>query len=86
MTLIVYDKRNKNAGYNGRFKEEAARLVRSGVRVGMVHLSRDDAKWFCHVCSTHQPAPPVEPGAVDAMAPCPSCKTPFVFDLIFERK
>ena len=79
--LIVSNK--PNAGYNGKCKDEATRLVKAGTRVGMCHISNESTGFHCHVCNKDQPLP-VEalpkPGTkVDLIAPCPGCKTPFVF-------
>lgn len=78
MALII--SRRPNGGYNGQHKAEAARLVKSGTRVGMCHVGSDQNHFYCHICKTNQPYPvDVTQPKVDEMAPCPGCQTPFVF-------
>jgi hypothetical protein len=76
MTLIVSAR--PNAGYNGRFKAKAQQLVKSGTRVGMVWLSKDDSTWHCHVCKTDNRKPEFEADQKDHWGECPNCHTPFV--------
>lgn len=71
MTLII------NPGpYEGRFKDKAVKLIKSGQRVGQCFIGDDDETWKCHVCMTDNPKPEKD-GHPDAWQEC-ACGVPFV--------
>ena len=67
-----------NPRYHGRFHEKAAKLVKSGTRVGMMWVS-GEKDCSCHVCNKDFPTPVRDGAHLDAWGECPHCKTPFVF-------
>jgi hypothetical protein len=85
MSFVISSK--PNAGYNGKHKEAATKMVKEGKRVGIVILSPDSCTFFCHICHKDQSLPAeASPSAVvassekiDHLGACPGCKTPFIF-------
>lgn len=77
MTLIVG--RGPNAGYRGKCRETANKLVKEGKRVGFCWISTEDPEFFCHVCQKNHPKPTFSTQPVDELRKCPGCQTWFVF-------
>ncbi len=67
-----------NKKYRGRLHEEAVKLVKKGVRVGMMWLSGESIV-HCHVCNKDFNAPELHPVHNDLLGECPHCQTTFVF-------
>lgn len=64
--------------YQGRFKNQATKMVNEGIRIGMMWVHPESEHLECHVCDHQFKSPELDPIHKDLFDKCPNCSLPFL--------